>query len=164
MDQQRFSPPGYLVGIKGNIIKMPVTSVLSLQKLAYSRFLREFFSDQRTSMLRLCRFSRSIKTAPNFSSAKLGFAYPDALASLPSTRVTTLPNGFRIATETNPNYSTATVGMWIDAGSRFETAESNGAAHFLEHMAFKVTSAKTREQSLVHRSNSRHRLKTWVVI
>jgi processing peptidase subunit beta len=27
--------------------------------------------------------------------------------------------------------------VWIDAGSRYETAENNGAAHFLEHMAFK---------------------------
>ena len=30
------------------------------------------------------------------------------------------------------------VGLWIDAGSRFETAENNGVAHFLEHMIFKV--------------------------
>ena len=30
------------------------------------------------------------------------------------------------------------VGLWIDAGSRFETEKNNGVAHFLEHMAFKV--------------------------
>ena len=34
--------------------------------------------------------------------------------------------------------STCTVGLWIDAGSRFENAQNNGTAHFLEHMAFKV--------------------------
>jgi predicted Zn-dependent peptidase len=28
--------------------------------------------------------------------------------------------------------------VWIDAGSRAETAETNGTAHFLEHLAFKV--------------------------
>jgi predicted Zn-dependent peptidase len=28
--------------------------------------------------------------------------------------------------------------MWIDAGSRSETAETSGTAHFLEHLAFKV--------------------------
>ena len=33
---------------------------------------------------------------------------------------------------------TATIGVFIDAGSRYETDESNGAAHFLEHMAFKA--------------------------
>ena len=57
---------------------------------------------------------------------------------MPETKITTLPNGFRIATESNPNNQTATVGVWIDAGSRFETAENNGVAHFLEHMSFKV--------------------------
>ena len=30
------------------------------------------------------------------------------------------------------------VGLWIDSGSRFETLQTNGVAHFLEHMAFKV--------------------------
>lgn len=28
--------------------------------------------------------------------------------------------------------------MWIDAGSRAETDRTNGTAHFLEHLAFKV--------------------------
>jgi len=43
-----------------------------------------------------------------------------------------------VATEENPTSQTATVGVWIDAGSRAETAETNGAAHFLQHLAFKV--------------------------
>jgi processing peptidase subunit beta len=34
--------------------------------------------------------------------------------------------------------------MWIDAGSRYEDARSNGAAHFLEHMAFKGTRRRNR--------------------
>ena len=50
--------------------------------------------------------------------------------------VTTLPNGLRVASE-NSAILTATVGLWIDAGSRFETADNNGVAHFLEHVAFK---------------------------
>jgi processing peptidase subunit beta len=41
---------------------------------------------------------------------------------------------------------TATVGVWIDAGSRYETQHNNGAAHFLEHMAFKGTSKRTQYQ------------------
>jgi predicted Zn-dependent peptidase len=32
--------------------------------------------------------------------------------------------------------------VWIDAGSRAETSETNGTAHFLEHLAFKVRSAQ----------------------
>lgn len=42
--------------------------------------------------------------------------------------------------------NTATVGVWIDAGSRYETPHNNGAAHFLEHMAFKGTSKRTQYQ------------------
>ena len=42
---------------------------------------------------------------------------------------------------------TATVGVFIDAGSRYETAETNGTAHFLEHLTFKGT-AKMNQQAL----------------
>ncbi|CBH14164.1 metallo-peptidase, Clan ME, Family M16 [Trypanosoma brucei gambiense DAL972] len=50
-----------------------------------------------------------------------------------------LPNGCRVATEYLPNCQFATVGVWIDAGSRFEDINNNGVAHFLEHMNFKGT-------------------------
>ena len=58
-------------------------------------------------------------------------------------QVTRLPNGLRVASETVPHATTATVGVWIDAGSRYETDASNGTAHFLEHMAFKGTATRT---------------------
>ena len=41
---------------------------------------------------------------------------------------------------------TATVGVWIDAGSRYENDRNNGTAHFLEHMAFKGTKNRTQQQ------------------
>lgn len=47
----------------------------------------------------------------------------------------------RIATEDNGS-QTATVGLWIDAGSRWETESNNGVAHFVEHMLFKVNLLK----------------------
>lgn len=43
--------------------------------------------------------------------------------------------------------------MWIDAGSRYETAQNNGAAHFLEHMAFKGTKSRTQKQLEVEIEN-----------
>ena len=55
----------------------------------------------------------------------------------PVTQVTTLQNGLTVAAESNPSSQTATVGAWIDAGSRSESERNNGVAHFLEHMAFK---------------------------
>jgi len=64
-------------------------------------------------------------------------------ASQPDTRVTTLKNGLRVATE-DYGLPTATVGIWIDAGSRFESERTNGTAHFLEHMAFKGTKRRTQ--------------------
>lgn len=67
---------------------------------------------------------------------------PIVLEEVP-TKVTTLPNGLRIATETRPSGG-AVVGVWIDAGTRFENEDVNGVAHFLEHLIFKGT--KNRSQ------------------
>jgi mitochondrial-processing peptidase subunit beta len=49
-----------------------------------------------------------------------------------------------VATEAQPHAQTATVGVWIDAGSRAETDKTNGTAHFLEHMAFKGTNRRSQ--------------------
>lgn len=46
--------------------------------------------------------------------------------------------GCQVASEYSPWAQTSTVGVWIDAGSRAETDETSGTAHFLEHLAFKV--------------------------
>lgn len=67
---------------------------------------------------------------------------PAVMSEVP-TKVTTLQNGLRVATEARP-IGSAVVGVWIDAGTRFERAEMNGAAHFLEHLIFKGT--KNRAQ------------------
>ncbi|KAI5812848.1 Metalloenzyme, LuxS/M16 peptidase-like protein [Pyronema omphalodes] len=63
-----------------------------------------------------------------------------------TTQSTTLKNGLTIATEHSPYAQTATVGVFIDAGSRAETDASNGTAHFLEHLAFKGTNKRTQQQ------------------
>ncbi|KAJ4707343.1 Mitochondrial processing peptidase beta subunit [Melia azedarach] len=68
------------------------------------------------------------------------------ILSTPDTKITTLSNGLRVATESNLAAKTATVGVWIDAGSRFETEETNGTAHFLEHMIFKGTGRRTARE------------------
>mmetsp|Transcript_9102 Transcript_9102/g.13998 ORF Transcript_9102/g.13998 Transcript_9102/m.13998 type:complete len:474 (+) Transcript_9102:72-1493(+) len=73
-------------------------------------------------------------------------SFPDYVLRAPPTDVTTLDSGLRVASETVVGSETATVGVWIDAGSRYETAQNNGAAHFLEHMAFKGTSKRTQQQ------------------
>lgn len=66
-------------------------------------------------------------------------------ASVPKTRTTVLKNGITVATEEIPHSLTATVGVWIDAGSRADVADStSGTAHFLEHLAFKGTNDRTQ--------------------
>jgi len=70
-------------------------------------------------------------------------SYDETLLNVPETKVTTLDNGLRVASE-DSGIPTATVGLWIDAGSRFENPENNGVAHFLEHMAFKGTKSRSQ--------------------
>lgn len=80
-------------------------------------------------------------------------AFPDYVLRAPTTDVTTLDNGLRVGSETVAGSETATVGVWIDAGSRYETAKNNGTSHFLEHMAFKGTSKRTQQQLEVEIEN-----------
>ena len=59
-----------------------------------------------------------------------------------SVKVTTLSNGLRVAVDEMPEVKSASLGIWVACGTRHESAELNGMAHMLEHMAFKGT--KTR--------------------
>ncbi|MEO5338088.1 MAG: insulinase family protein [Magnetospirillum sp. WYHS-4] len=54
-------------------------------------------------------------------------------------RVTTLPNGLRVVTDPMETVETASVGVWVEVGTRHEQPELNGVSHLLEHMAFKGT-------------------------
>ncbi len=58
----------------------------------------------------------------------------------------TLPNGVRILTQHVPAVRTAALGVFVGTGSRHETAAQNGAAHFLEHMAFKSSEHRSTDQ------------------
>ncbi|KMS65337.1 hypothetical protein BVRB_037010, partial [Beta vulgaris subsp. vulgaris] len=80
-------------------------------------------------MLRsVARRYRSFVTAP----APWRSNAPASLfANYPATEVSTTSNGVRVATETLPG-QTATIQVWIDAGSRYEDENNNGVAHFLE--------------------------------
>lgn len=75
--------------------------------------------------------------------ANTAHSYEELITNLPETRITTLSNGLRVASE-DYGLPTCTVGIWIDAGSRFESERTNGTAHFLEHMAFKGTKKRSQ--------------------
>ncbi|MEM7172381.1 MAG: pitrilysin family protein [Pseudomonadota bacterium] len=63
-----------------------------------------------------------------------------------SVKVTKLPNGLRVATDHIPHIQTVSIGAWVGSGTRHETAEVNGIAHLLEHMAFKGTERRSAYQ------------------
>ena len=58
-------------------------------------------------------------------------------------RISTLPNGLRIATDTMPDSESVVVGAWVGVGTRHEPWAANGVAHLVEHMMFKGTKRRS---------------------
>ncbi|MEW5974536.1 MAG: pitrilysin family protein [Acidobacteriota bacterium] len=57
-----------------------------------------------------------------------------------------LSNGLTILTEQMPHVRSISMGVWLKVGSRCETPDVNGVAHFIEHLLFKGTSHRTAEE------------------
>jgi predicted Zn-dependent peptidase len=63
---------------------------------------------------------------------------------------TELPGGLVILTETMPGIRSASLGVWVRAGSVTERPEEMGVSHLLEHMVFKGTRRRSaRDLALV---------------
>ncbi len=60
--------------------------------------------------------------------------------------IKTLSNGLRIVGEPIPHLRSASVGVWVKAGSMLEGARDNGLSHLMEHMSFKGTSHRNTKQ------------------
>jgi predicted Zn-dependent peptidase len=56
-----------------------------------------------------------------------------------------LDGGLRLITEAMPHVRSVTIGVWLTRGSRHETDERGGIAHFVEHMLFKGTDTRSAE-------------------
>jgi predicted Zn-dependent peptidase len=57
-----------------------------------------------------------------------------------------LPNGLTVVTDRMSHLRTASLGIWVGAGSRNEQPHEHGIAHLFEHMAFKGTRRRTARQ------------------
>lgn len=57
--------------------------------------------------------------------------------------VITLDNGLRVLLLPFAEARSVSAGVWIEAGSRFERAEEQGVSHFVEHILFKGTAARS---------------------
>jgi predicted Zn-dependent peptidase len=56
---------------------------------------------------------------------------------------TVLDNGMRIISEEIEHVRSISIGIWVECGSRYEDDQTNGSAHFIEHMLFKGTERRT---------------------
>ena len=57
-----------------------------------------------------------------------------------------LTNGLTVITEQMQHIRSASIGVWLQTGSRDEDPEWNGISHFIEHMVFKGTKLRTAEE------------------
>lgn len=51
-----------------------------------------------------------------------------------------------MVTEEIPHVRSCSVGIWVNAGSRWEAPAENGVSHFIEHLVFKGTTRRTARQ------------------
>jgi len=54
-----------------------------------------------------------------------------------------LANGVRVLTEKIPHVHSASIGVWVDVGSRDENDDQAGVTHFIEHLMFKGTQKRS---------------------
>ncbi|KAJ4304258.1 Mitochondrial-processing peptidase subunit alpha [Collariella sp. IMI 366227] len=62
-------------------------------------------------------------------------------------KITTLSNGIRVASEDLPDAFSG-VGVYIDAGSRYENESLRGASHIMDRLAFKSTGSRSADDML----------------
>jgi len=58
----------------------------------------------------------------------------------------TFENGITLVCEGVPYVESATVGVWVRAGSIFEKERENGTSHFIEHLIFKGTKKRSARE------------------
>jgi len=63
-----------------------------------------------------------------------------------SVRTTALENGMTVITDDMPSLESASLGIWVKAGSRSESEAEHGISHVLEHMAFKGTRTRNARE------------------
>jgi predicted Zn-dependent peptidase len=63
-----------------------------------------------------------------------------------SVEITRLPSGLSVVTDRMAHLESATLGVWVGAGSRYEQPDEHGISHLLEHMAFKGTKRRSARE------------------
>lgn len=58
-------------------------------------------------------------------------------------KIITLENGLRIVLEHTDRVRTCSMGIWVASGSAYETPETAGTSHFIEHVLFRGTQRRS---------------------
>jgi len=61
-------------------------------------------------------------------------------------QITRLKNGLTVATAEMPHMASASLGLWVRTGGRYESKELNGVSHFIEHLLFKGTRRRSARE------------------
>ncbi|KAK6816137.1 hypothetical protein RU639_009115 [Aspergillus parasiticus] len=109
----------------------------------------EFKIDKmRRSVLRAVESAKPLARAPR--SVSRSFATVNEAGSkdpVELDQITTLPNGIRVATESLPGPFSG-VGVYVDAGSRYEDESLRGVSHIMDRLAFKSTKKRSSDEML----------------
>lgn len=92
-----------------------------------------------------------LATSPRYVDPARPIPLPLTAASSPESiddsglevRRSILPGGVRLITQQIPGALSASLGLWVAAGSRDERPGEGGISHFLEHLLFKGTQRRT---------------------
>lgn len=90
----------------------------------------------------LTRFPRSVSKGFATAASETTTRDPGELE-----QITTLSNGVRVATESLPGPFSG-VGVYIDAGSRYEDESLRGVSHIMDRLAFKSTKSRSGDEML----------------
>src|SRR5581483_3446296 len=55
-------------------------------------------------------------------------------------------DGIRVVSQEMPEHRSVSLGIWVENGSRHESAAENGLSHFIEHLLFKGTARRSAAQ------------------
>ncbi|MDX1974771.1 MAG: pitrilysin family protein [Rickettsiales bacterium] len=61
-------------------------------------------------------------------------------------KLTTLPNGIRVATYSLPHAKSATIAASVGVGRRYETEDEKGISHLIEHMMYRGTTHRSDDE------------------
>ncbi|OXV09780.1 hypothetical protein Egran_02454 [Elaphomyces granulatus] len=102
----------------------------------------------RRSALRTIKSARIFGSVPRSSSRRLATA-SDFTTKDPAEldQITALPNGIRVASESLPGPFSG-VGVYIDAGSRYEDNSLRGVSHIIDRLAFKSTESRSGDEMI----------------